>query len=165
MPATVAPVLGDHVLTYAMASAEVQEDLRDVLVQLSGFALLLMTRRPECSVWAGSLDAIATRMDEARERMRALRPPAAARHQFHHLSAAADAIGRAADLAHACLTARADDTDRDTLLQVLRAATHHLRATGRLLPGFELVDLGQACCAAHAAYAAAPRLSCDVISS
>lgn len=165
MPTTVAPVLGDHVLGYAMACSEVQEGLRDVLVQLSGFALLLMTRRPERSVWAGSLDAIATRMDEALERLRALRPPAAARHQFHHLSAAADAIGRAADLAHACLAARADDTDRDALLQALRAATHHLRATGRLLPGFELVDLGQACCAAHTADAASPRLSCDVIAS
>ena len=146
-----------------MACSEVQEDLRDVLVQLSGFALLLMTRRPERSVWAGSLDAIAARMDEARERMGALRPPAAARHQFHHLSKAADAIGRAADLAHACLTARADDADRDALLQVLRAATHHLRATGRLLPGFELVDLGQACCAAHVADAGSQRLSCDVV--
>ena len=157
------PVFGDRLLDYATACAEVQEVFRDILVQLSGFALLVMTRRPERSVWAGSLDAVAARADEALERMRALRPPASAQHQFHHLSAAADAIGRAAGLAHVCLTARADDTDRDALLQVLRAATHHLRATGRLLPGFELVDLGQACCAFHAAGAAPPELSCDII--
>jgi hypothetical protein len=159
------PVSRDRLLDYATACAEVQEVFREVLVQLSGFALLLMMRRPERSVWAGSLDAVAVEADEARDRMRALRPPVAAQHQFHHLSAAADAIGRAADLSHACLSVRADDTDRDALLQALRAATHHLRATGRLLPGFELVDIAQACCAAHAAEAAPPGLSCDVIAS
>lgn len=153
----------DRLLDHATACAEVQEDFRDILVQLSGFALLLMTRRPERSVWAASLDAVAVRADEAIERMRALQPPGAARHQFQHLSAAAEAIGRAAGLASACLTARAGEADRDALLHALRTATRHLRATGRLLPGFELVDLGQACCAAHAAVTAPPGLACDVV--
>lgn len=156
------PVMGERLLDYATACATVQEVYRDILVQLSAFSLLLMTRRPERSVWAGSLDAVEAQAGEARERMRALRPPAEARHQFHHLSAAADAIERAAGLAHACLTVRADDADRGALLHALRAATHHLRATGRLLPGFELVDLGQACCAAHAAGAVPPELTCAV---
>jgi hypothetical protein len=148
---------------YGRASAEVQEAFRDVLVQLSAFALLLMARRPERSIWAASLDAAAAHAAEAHERLRALRPPAEGQHQFHHLVTAAEAIGRATVLADVCLARRADAADRGALVQSLRVATYHLRATGRLLPGFELVDLGQACCAAHAA-AASPGLACDIAS-
>jgi hypothetical protein len=127
------------------------------MAQLAGFALLLATRRSRPSLQPPPIDLAEARAAEAAEMLRGLRPPGEAAHHFHHLAAAADAVGRAVRGALACSTARSDENDRDELLRALGAAAAHLRVTARLLPGFELVDLRQACCAAHAAPAA---LSC-----
>ncbi len=154
------PPFSDPVVQYIADCGEVQERFRQVLTQLAGFALLLATRRVERSVWSGPLDIAEDRVTEAGQMLRALRPPGEARHHFRHLAAAGAAIERSLAVAYACLTARASETDRDDLMRALRSATRHLRATARLLPGFEIVDLSQACCAAHAD---APALSCAAI--
>lgn len=154
------PPFADPVVRYIADSGEVQDRFRQILTQLAGFALLVATRRAERSVWSGPLDIAENRTADAIERLRALRPPGAARHHFHHLASAGEAIDRSLAAAHACLTARAGEADRDDLMRTLRTATEHLRATTRLLPGFEIVDLSQACCAVHAE---APALSCAAI--
>jgi hypothetical protein len=151
------PPFADPTLAYMAACGEVQIRLRDVLTQLAGFALLLATRRSRPSLQPPPIDVAEARAAEAAEMLHGLRPPGEAAHHFHHLAAAADAVGRAVRGALACSTARSDENDRDELLRALRAAAAHLHVTARLLPGFELVDLRQACCAAHAAPAA---LSC-----
>jgi len=147
-------------MRYMAASGDVQTHFRDVLTQLAGFALLLTTRRAMPSVCPGPLDSAAGRAAEALEMLHALRPPSEAAHHFHHLAAAGDALGRSVGVAYGCLTAASDDGERDEFMRALRAATDHLRTTARLLPGFELVDLRQACCAAHAP----PALSCTAAS-
>jgi hypothetical protein len=67
------------------------------------------------------------------------------------MRSAADMLLEACVAATACRGAQ-DRSDKrfDTLTRALRATSDHLRATARLLPGFELVDFGQACCAVHA---------------
>jgi hypothetical protein len=154
------PQFADPVVRYMADCGEVQERFRQILTQLAGFALLITTRRVERSVWSGPLDIAEDRAMEAGQLLRALRPPGEARHHFHHLAATGEAIERALAAAHACLTMRAGEADRDDLMRALRTATEHLRASTRLLPGFELVDLRQACCAVHAA---PPTLSCAAI--
>jgi hypothetical protein len=68
---------------------------------------------------------------------------------------AAETLMEACAVATACRGAQDRSDERfDTLTRALRATSDHLRATSRLLPGFELIDFGQACCAIHA-----PRLS------
>lgn len=157
MPASRGPHSAEPILHYVGACAEVQTRQRDVLTQLAGFALLMATRRARPPLCPGPLDSAAARAAEAQAMLRALRPPGEAAHHFHHLATAGDALGRAIRLAYRCLRPSSDDRDRDELMRALRTATDHLRTTARLLPGFELVDLRQACCAAHAP---APALSC-----
>lgn len=139
----------DPTLDYMAACGEVQARIRDVLTQLAGFAFLLATRRGRPVPGAGPLDLARVEAAEVAERLATLRPTDEAAHHFHHLSSAAEALGRSIRLGYACLSAGADEADRSAFTAALRAATEHLRATGRILPGFELVDLRQACCAAH----------------
>jgi len=153
------PPFADPTLDYMTACGPLQARIRDVLTQLAGFAFLLATRRGRSAPPAGPLDLARTEAAALAEELAALRPPGEAAHHFHHLSAAAEALGRSVRLGYACLAAGAGEVDRDGLTAALRAATDHLRATARLLPGFELVDLRQACCAAHLP---PPALSCTV---
>jgi hypothetical protein len=64
------------------------------------------------------------------------------------------AAGRAADLIAGDRLTPDAETARRALSRELRASTDHLRHASRALPGFEMVDLTQSCCAAHAAGAA-----------
>ena len=142
-------------LRYVEESRDVQERLHQILTQMSGFALMLFTRRSGPALCAGPLDIAAQRMRRARAQLRALKPPGDAAHHFHHLGEAASAIERCLDAGQDCLKAGSDATDRDELARALRLAVDHLRMTARLLPGFSMVDLRQACCAAHAGVAGA----------
>lgn len=128
----------------------VQEQLHQVLTQMSGFTLLLLTRRLAPSLGAGPLELASKRMAVAGEQFRSLEPHGdRARHHHHHLGLATELVGQCVATAHDCLRTRADDVGKDRLTRLLRAALEHLKLTARLLPGFSMVDLGQACCAAH----------------
>lgn len=155
------PPFAEPTLDYMTACGAVQARIRDVLTQLAGFAFLLVTRPGRSAPPAGQLDLARAEAAALAEELAALRPPGEAAHHFHHVSAAAEALGRSVRLGYACLAAGAGEADRDALMAALRAATDHLRATARLLPGFELVDLRQACCAAHLP---PPALSCTAVS-
>jgi hypothetical protein len=136
-------------LKYIDECRAVQEQLHQVLTQISGFALVLLTKRSGSSLAAGSLQLVDERMKIAREQFRAIRPASDAAHHFHHLSEAVAAIDRSIGIAYRCLRTIGDARDRDDLTFALREALDHLKATARLLPGFQMVDLRQACCAVH----------------
>lgn len=138
------------ILRYMGDCRALQEQLHQILTQMSGFTLLLLTRRVGSSLCAGPLDIADQRMKAVRQQFRALKPVGDAAHHFHHLGEATDAIERCIGIGNRCLTAGSDEKDRDDLTRMLRLALEHLRSTARLLPGFEMVDLRQACCAAHA---------------
>lgn len=137
------------ILRYVATARPVQQLISETLTQVAGFALLLMTS-PRRAVFAeGALAGAREAATRAAEEVRALAVPEIATHHHHHLRAAAEA------LLEACIAGldsrRIDASEQsDALVRLLRASSDHLRATARLLPGFELVDFGQACCAAHA---------------
>lgn len=149
---------GDRALLSYMESARpVQEMLRQVLTQVAGCSLMLMTRARPSMPPEGAMPLARVAAERAHEQLRAIRVPEAAAHHFHHLEKVAEAIRRAFAGVDACMAPGAGDADRDRLSGALNAATKHLRASARLLPGFEIVDFGQACCAMHATAAKAAR--------
>lgn len=131
------------------------ESLQRVLTQAAGFALLAMSRGGRVAPPDTPVASARAALAAARAEIDALPVPQAARHHHHHVVAAAAAMAHVLDLLMACLRRRDDDRARADLVRMLRVATDHLRAATRLLPGFAMVDLSQACCAAHAAPAAA----------
>lgn len=137
------------VLHYVAAARPAQQLISETLTQVAGFALLLMTSRRRATLAEGALAGAREAAARASDEVRALAVPEAAAHHHHHLRGAAET------LLHACVAAlesrRIDASEpNDALVRALLASSDHLRATARLLPGFELVEFGQACCAAHA---------------
>lgn len=121
-----------------------------MLTQAAGFSLPVVTPGRPLPMLDGPVALARSALLPVRDQLDALPVPPQARHHHLHLTAAADALARSLDLLTRCLRANADDAARAALVRSLRAATDHLRAAARLLPGFEMVDLNQACCAAHA---------------
>lgn len=137
------------VLRYVAAARPAQQAISQTLTQVGGYALLLMTSRSRAALAEGALAGARDAAMRAFEEVRALVAPDIARHHHYHLRGAAET------LLQACVAAlaysRIDASEQsDALVRTLRASSDHLRTTTRLLPGFELVDFGQACCATHA---------------
>lgn len=134
---------------YASAARAAQQLIGATLTQIAGFALLAMTTSRPLSLAEGALLGAQQASSQAVEAVRALEAPESASHHLHHLRQAAATLRQACASALRCLGPEATEGERDALVSALRATSHHLRATARLLPGFELVDLRRACCAAH----------------
>jgi hypothetical protein len=138
------------ILAYIEASRDVQRLLQQVLTQVAGYSLMLMTSSRRAPQLEGAILMARAAADRASDQARALRAPASAAHHRHHLLKASEATCWAFVAAETCAAPGAGDSDRDGLSRALGQATRHLRATSRLLPGFEMVDFGQACCAMYA---------------
>ncbi|TPL85052.1 hypothetical protein [Mesorhizobium sp. B2-3-12] len=137
------------VLRYVETTRPVQQLISQTLTQVGGYALLLMISRSRAALAEGALASAREAAMRASEEVRALVAPDIATHHHHHLRGAAET------LLQACVAAlaysRIDASEQgDALVRTLRASSDHLRTTAHLLPGFELVDFGQACCATHA---------------
>lgn len=148
---------GRALLSYVEAAGPVQEMLRQVLTQVAGCSLMIMTRSGPAARPEGAMQLARVAAGRAHEELRGLEVPAEAGHHFHHLSKVSEAIRGAFRALEACSAPGACDADRDELTRALNEAAGHLRLTARLLPGFETVDLGQACCAVHAGAGLAAR--------
>jgi len=135
---------------YVNEARPVQQLMSAALTQIAGFALLAMTSSRPLSLAEGALLSAQQASMQAVEAVRALEAPESASHHLHHLRQAAAMLRQGCSSALRCLEPQASQGERDALVRALRATSHHLRATATLLPGFELVDLRQACCAAHA---------------
>ena len=144
-------------LDYVSSARVAQDLLRQVLTQVAGYALMLMLGNKPAAQPDAAVRMARNAADRADEDVRALRVPETAAHHHHHLSQAVEATRHAFAAAEACASPDATDGERDALSHALRSASEHLRATSKLLPGFEMVDFGQACCAAHARAAFAAR--------
>ena len=150
MESAVGNGIDQAVLNYTAAARRVQDLLQQVLTQVAGYSLMLMTCDRPAARPEGSILLACQAAERAHDALRALHVPSKAAHHHHHLCKAAEATRWAFAAAETCAAADASEGDRDTLTRALWAATEHLRATARLLPGFEMVDFGQACCAVHA---------------
>jgi len=143
------PALADPTMLYIVNSRPLHDRLQQILTQVAGFSLLVMTRGPGAPRLDGPLALAGDAFRSTREELGALHVPARAKHHYRHVIDAAGAVERSMGLLTDCLRPQADETTRAVLVRCLRLATDHLRAATRLLPGFEMVDLRQACCAAH----------------
>ncbi len=135
--------LPDPVLRYVLEAKPVHEALLQTLTQLAGFALVRLTGGPSSVVDAGPVEFARDTFDGCGDRLPSLRVPPEAAHHHLHLEGAAAALERAIAAALAKTAADA------VFLDALDEAERHLRAASRALPGFEMVDLTQSCCAAH----------------
>ncbi|CDX13816.1 hypothetical protein MPL3356_150078 [Mesorhizobium plurifarium] len=143
-------VTEQSLLRYADSARDAQQLISQTLTQLSGYALLLLTSPRQAAQAEGALAGARQSVVHAAEAVRALQAPEPAAHHYHHMRCAAETLMEACAAATACRGAQERSDKRfDTLTRALRATSDHLRATARLLPGFELIDFGQACCAAH----------------
>jgi hypothetical protein len=141
--------LTDPVARYLCEAEPLYDCLRRGLIQLSGSLLKRTIAGRRAIVDYEPLEAARERIREAAEGLRGLRAPAGAAHHRSHLAAALAALESA--LAAALSTT---DRDGDALFHFVEEAERHLRAVGRTTPGFERVDLRQACCAMHGGVAA-----------
>ena len=135
---------------YANAARPAQLLISGALTQVAGFALLVMTSNRSLALAEVALIGARQASLQALEAVRGLEAPESASHHLHHLREAAAMLKQTCSSALRCLEPEASEVERDALVRALSATSRHLRATARLLPGFELVDLRQACCAAHA---------------
>jgi hypothetical protein len=136
--------LPDPLARYMCEAEPLHDLLRRGLIQLSGFLLKRTIAGSRTVVDYEPLEAARERIREAAEGMSGLRPPEGAAHHRSHLAGALAALesGLAAALS-------ATDRDGDALFHFVQEAERHLRAVGRMTPGFETVDFRQACCAVH----------------
>ncbi len=145
--------LADAPLRYVLACQPIHERLREAATRLGGLSLMVMLR-PDGSIdREAPLQAASLIVEEASGALAALPVPAAAAHHAHHMTEAATALGRVAALLAPAPHGSADEAARTAVSAGLRSATDHLRHAARALPGFEMVDLTQSCCATHAAAA------------
>jgi hypothetical protein len=140
-------------LRYVVECQPIHERLRQLLTQLGGLSLMTMLERDGAPAFDRNtpLRLAGDALGETRETLRDLAVPERALHHHHHLSEAIRALGRVSGLLSAPPSTRKTEAARQELSTSLRLAADHLRFAGRAMPGFEMVDLGQSCCAAHAA--------------
>lgn len=137
-------------LRYLSAARPVHDELRRTLTQVAGYALMLMTSngRPTHTE-AAILNAEATAAKVA-DGVRGLQVPFLAAHHHHHLRCASEGLTHACTAALTCTGPGVAERERDDLVRALQSTVENLRAVSRLIPGFETVNFGQACCAVHA---------------
>jgi hypothetical protein len=130
----------DPLARYLSEAQPVHDLLRRGLIQLSGFLLKRTIAGPRAIVDYEPVEAARERIHEAAEGLRSLR----AVHHRSHLHAALVALESALSAAQS-----KTDENGDALFYFVQESERHLRAVGRATPGFEAVDLKQACCAMH----------------
>ena len=145
--------LAGALLRYVLACQPLHDRLRDAATQLGGVALMVMSRRDKTFDLEQPRRIAAGMIEEIGDALGALPVPDGAAHHFHHMTAAAEALRRVAELLAPAVLARLDDAGRIAISGRLRATTDHLRYASAALPGFEMADLAQSCCAAHGARA------------
>ncbi len=154
-------VLSDPVFRYIETVEPLHEQLRQLLTQVAGYSLVVMGRDKPPVFLDGPVAQARDAFAPLRAALAAVRVPERARHHHRHMVLASEALQRSLDCLTVCLGRRADDPARDMLSRTLKATAGHLRFATRALPGFEMVDLSQACCAFHAGSA---RPICEPVS-
>jgi hypothetical protein len=134
----------DPLERYISEAQPLHDLLRRGLIQLAGFLLKRTIASRPAIIDYEPVERARERICEAADGLRSLRAPASATHHRSHMTAALVALEGA--LAAALSTT---DPDGDALFHLVQEAERNLRAVGRATPGFETVDLRQACCAMH----------------
>lgn len=143
--------LAEHdprVFDYVVAAQGRFDGLRQCAAQMAGLLVLVAS--------GGRADASHPMLALARETLGgaadatfSANVPAGARHHHHHMLAAARRL-TAALAALPVALAKRDGEAIDKAFYPLAEGFRELQAASRALPGFEVVDFDQGCCAAHA---------------
>ncbi len=138
--------LDDRTAAYILETRRPFEDLRQVASQLAGLLVLAASGARSVAPDHPMLDAARETFTRAADEIRHTRPTARSASHHRHLLTAVTAIDAA--LTAAAIHLRGDRTAAvDAMLTPLKAGYGHLQEAGNQLPGFELVALGQGCCA------------------
>jgi hypothetical protein len=115
------------------------EDLRQASAQLAGLLVLASAGSKSVNPEHPLLKSAVELHRGAVDALRSARPTPRARRHHESLLQAAEALSQA--------LAASKERDLDPMLIPLQAAHAHLQRAGELLPGFEMVDFKQGCCA------------------
>lgn len=140
--------IDDATAAYVAAMRDPFERLRQAEAQLAGL-LVLAAASGQAIAGHPMLDLASEAVTEATDGIRAVTAPEPAVHHHEHVLAAMRMLRLAVSAARRCLL-RSDDAAVDAVLGPLRAGHRHLLWATAALPGFEIVALGEACCARHA---------------
>lgn len=138
----------DATAAYIAAMRDPFERLRQAEAQLAGL-LVLATASGQPIAGHPMLDLASEAVTEAIDGIHALKVPEPAVHHHEHVLQAVRMLRLAVSAARRCLL-RSDDAAVDAVFDPLRTGHQHLLWATSALPGFEIVALGEACCARHA---------------
>jgi hypothetical protein len=140
--------LDERTAAYILKARGPFEGLRRASSQLAG-SLVLAAIGSRTTQGNPMLEMAITAPAEAADGLRALTPTARGAHHHLHLCRAAARLGEALTTArHSRLI---DETVTDRICGLVKQALEELRWASRALPGFELVNFSQGCCAMHGA--------------
>ena len=137
--------LDDRTVSYVLATERAFDDLRQVASQLAGLLVLAASGAKSATPDHPMMEAARSLCDEAGDAVRHAHPTDRALPHHRHVLQAAAAIGLALAEAREHF-GNGRPSDIDSILTPLRVGYEHLRRASDLLPGFELIGFGQACC-------------------
>jgi hypothetical protein len=145
---TLSPVLDDKTVAYVLEARGPFEGLRSAASQLAG--LLVLVAIGSGTVQGNPMLEMAIGAHaKAADELKALTPTPKGAHHHLHLCLAAERLGEA--LKTARHSRQLDEAVSDRIHGLLKHALEDLRWASRALPGFELVNFSQGCCAMHSA--------------
>ena len=136
-----------RMLDYLNATRAPFEDLRQVVTQIA--ALLILAASGDRD-WRDHpmIDVTAEAWRGVDDAVRAVAVPASAAHVHHHFVKAGRSVAEALEIITA-KRARFDDAALDAALAALKDAQQQMQWSSAAVPGLEIVDFSQGCCAAH----------------
>ena len=143
---TAAPTLDDTTACYVAATQPGFTLLRAAAVRLSGCLLLVATDTGSGDQRQVLLGSVRENFAEADDLLGPVSAPDRALHHHHHIKTAlalfkrAEACARRLDGLH-------QDNEVKLGLDLLSAAWRQLQFAADTLPGFEIINLGESCCA------------------
>jgi hypothetical protein len=144
--AALSPHLDERTAAYILAARGPFEGLRRASSQLAGL-LVLEALGSRTTQGNPMLEMAIAAHAEAADGLQALTPTAQGTHHHLHLCLAAERLGSALTVARHSL--RRDEAVSDRIYSLLKQSMEDLRWASRALPGFELVNFAQGCCALH----------------
>jgi hypothetical protein len=142
--------LDGRTAAYVLETRATFEALRNAAGHLAGLLVLAAIGARERVLDEPILAQAESAYREAEDKLRLTAPPPAGVHHHHHLSLASERIGEALRVARRG-SLRLNDASLDRAHRVLRAGWREMLFASRALPGFQVVDFAQSCCAAHRA--------------
>lgn len=142
--------LDDRTLSYVLETRPHFEDLRQAVSQLAGMLVLSTAGAKSVTQDHAMLAAAAEAHLRSLEGIRSARWTRRSKHHHRHLLEAAENIGLAVARAGEGLHLVAAGQANEGILVPLKAAYRHLQWAAQALPGFEVLNFDQACCAPQA---------------